>query len=237
MTGARHCGDELVELYFYDELPAGERRAMDAHLRDCESCSRSLADLRAIEAALESRSGARPEDGWTAFMSRLDARLDCEIHGAAAARGPRAPRFLRLAAALALIAGGAAGGWMLLRVAPANSSPPAARTARVDGVLNGASDAGLQRARVVLAGLAQKDDGEEWSLEKRMAGTLLPEVSLIRQAAVARGRDDLADILMDVETLLLQASYAEDDDAETLARLRGMIDRRDVLMRLSLAGG
>jgi hypothetical protein len=88
---------------------------------------------------------------------------------------------------------------------------------------------------VVLAGLARKPAGQSWALEREMAARLLPEVALIRQAASVRGRDDLDDILMDVETLLLQASYAERDDDETLARLRRMMERRDVLMRLSLA--
>jgi len=237
MTATHPCADERVELYFYGELSAGARRDMDEHLRECARCRGSLDDLRAIEAALASRSDdPAPEDGWTAFMSRLDARLDTV--GRAGRWGEsRFAGLFRLAAALALVASGALAGWTLSRFAPA--PPPADMPAavRADRVLTDASGAGLERARVVLAGLAQKDDGAEWSLEKRMAATLLPEVRLLRQAASDRGRADLSDILLDVETLLLQASYAPENDSETLARLRAMIDRRDVLMRLSLAGG
>lgn len=228
-------GDEIVELYFYDELTADARAEADAHFSVCAACRESLADLRAIEAALAARAdAAMPPGGWQPFMHRLDARLDT----IPSARPATRYRWMQLAAALTLIAAGAAGGWTLSRFAP-SEAPVIATPARpaIDRALTEAGDTGLDRARVVLAGLAQKEDGAEWSLERRMAATLLPEVRLIRQAAADRGRGDLADILIDVETLLLQASYAETDDAETLARLRGMIDRRDVLMRLSVASG
>lgn len=226
MTNESCGGDANVELYFYGELPPGERAAVGAHIERCEACRRSLADLRAIDTALAARRVATPEAGdWSSFMSRLDARLDRTPAGA--------PRWwMQLAAALVLVAGGAVAGWTLSRATPA---PPVSTASAVDLALDSAGGSGLDRARVVLAGLAGKPDGASWALEREMAARLLPEVALIRQAASVRGRDDLDDILMDVETLLLQASYAERDDAETLARLRRMIDRRDVLMRLSIA--
>ena len=216
-------GDASVELYFYGELPPGERAVVGAHIERCEACRRSLADLRAIDTALAARRVDTPGAG--DFMARLDARLDRTSSGA--------PRWwMQLAAGLVLLAGGALAGWTLSRATPV---APASTASAVDLALDSAGGSGLDRARVVLAGLAGKTDGASWALERQMAARLLPEVALIRQAASLRGRDDLDDILMDVETLLLQASYAEDDDAETLARLRRMIDRRDVLMRLSVA--
>ena len=233
MTGLCRPGenDEIVELYFYDELAPSERADAEVHFAFCSACRESLADLRAIEAALASRAVDAPEDGWRGFMTRLDARLDRE---AASSR----THWWRLAAAIALVAGGAAAGWMLSRVDRA-SVPQTQVSAepQIDRALADAGGAGLERARAMLAGLAQKDSGEDWALEHRMAATLLPEVQLIRQMAADRGRSDLTDILIDVETLLIQASFAEPGDPETLARLRGMIDRRDLLVRLSMATG
>lgn len=230
-----HCrGDEAVELYFYDELPAEERDGFESHLTGCAACRASLADLRAIGEALGDRAaGAVPIGGWRAFMARLDARMEAMPP---ARGGWRAP-WLQMAAAVTLVAAGAIGGWTLSRVTPAEPAAPALAGPAMDRAIADAGGSGLARARVVLAGLAQKEDGAEWSLERRMAATLLPEVRLIRQVATDRGRGDLTDILIDVETLLLQASYTESDDAETLARLRSMIDRRDVLTRLSVAAG
>lgn len=224
-----HCrGDEAVELYFYGELPTDERVEAAAHLEACEACRQSLADLEAIGRAVDARRvDAPPADDWSGFMARLDATI-----GPAPSR--RTFSWMQAAAAVALLATGALAGWSWSRATTTVEravGPTPADTAIAE---RGGSE--LERARLVLAGLAAKGDGETWSLERDMAARLLPEVTLIRQAASLRGRGDLDDILMDVETLLLQASYAETDDAETLARLRQMIERRDVLMRLTLAG-
>jgi hypothetical protein len=229
-------GDEIVELYFYDELPAGDRPEVEAHIAVCRACRESLADLRAIETALASRSSESPPAGdWSGFTRRLEARLDREP----SPRSALDARWMAIAAALMLAATGIVAGWALSR--EAEPELPAVESAlpltnEADAIAD-AGESGLARARVLLAGLAHKQEGDTWSLERRMAATLLPEVRLIRQVAAERGTSEFEDILMDVEMLLLQASYADGDDAETLARLRGMIDRRDVLMRLSLVAG
>jgi hypothetical protein len=207
--------DEIVELYFYDELDARARTEADAHFAVCAACRESLADLHAIEAALASRRAIdAPEDGWRGFTARLDARLD-RLANLPTNRPTIQPSnlpntLLKIAAAVALVASGALAGWTLSRFG-AGSPDPAGTVIRpqTDRAITEAGDSGLERARVVLAGLAQKEQGDEWSLERRMAATLLPEVRLIRQVAADRGRDDLADVLIDVETLLLQASYAD----------------------------
>lgn len=227
-------GDERVELYFYGELTPEERADTAAHLQSCAACRQALADLEEIDQVLGDRLVDAPPAGeWGPFMARLDARV-----------GPPRSRALRswmqMAAALLLVAAGAFGGWTWSRVSrpagSADSAAPAASRTPADAAIADRGGSELERARLVLAGLAAKTDGDTWSLERDMAARLLPEVTLIRQAASQRGRADLEDILMDVETLLLQASYAETADADTLARLRRMIERRDVLMRLSLAG-
>lgn len=224
-------GHEGVELYFYDELPTAERAGADAHFAFCAACRESLADLGAIRAALASRVVEEPADGWGAFAERLNQELNrAEVRKFGGSGG-----WFRVAAAVTLVATGLVAGWTLSRVTPVEPASQVAVAQPRDRAIADAGGAGLARAHVVLAGLAQKEDGAAWSLERRMAATLLPELRLIRQAASDGGRADLADILIDVETLLLQATYAERDDAETLARLRGMIDRRDLLMRLSVA--
>ena len=237
--------DEIVELYFYDELPARERAEAAAHFTVCTACRESLADLHEIQTALASRRIEAPEAGWDNFMARLDARLDALPRNGTYQPTNLPTTWLRMAAAVALVASGAAGGWALSRFTAAAPAPVTAARPQVDRAIAEAGDLGIERARVVLAGIAQKEKGDEWALERRMAATLLPELRLIRQMAqaearsadprIARGRSDLSDVLIDVETLLLQASYAEAGDADALARLRGMIDRRDLLVRLSAA--
>lgn len=234
MTVETCRGDEAVELYFYDELPAPERARVEAHLAGCAACRESLTDLRAIQAALASRvEDAPPEGDWSGFMRRLDAELD---RADARGFGGMLP-WMKIAAALVLVATGVIAGWAMSRLNPPAPQQAQVAPPRVDRAIADAGESELARARVVLAGIAHKEEGAAWSVERRMAATLLPEVRLLRQVAAERGTPELEDILIDVEMLLLQASYAESADAETLARLRGMIDRRDMLMRLSLAAG
>ena len=66
-----------VELYFYDELPAGSRAGMAGHLAQCHECAAALADLKVIRAALVSRPdvSAPPAGDWSHFMERLDAAV------------------------------------------------------------------------------------------------------------------------------------------------------------------
>lgn len=65
--------DRLSE-YIDDELTAGERREMDAHLADCSECRTTLAELRSVVARAGS-VGARPpaSDLWTGIESRIRA--------------------------------------------------------------------------------------------------------------------------------------------------------------------
>jgi hypothetical protein len=230
-------GDEAVELYFYDELPAAERACVEAHLSLCAACRESLTDLRAIQAALASRvEDAPPEDDWSGFMRRLDAEIDRADARGFGGLGGIMP-WMKIAAALVLVATGVIAGWAMSRLNPPAPQQAQVAPPRVDRAIADAGESELARARVVLAGIAHKEEGAAWSVERRMAATLLPEVRLLRQVAAERGTPELEDILIDVEMLLLQASYAESADADTLARLRGMIDRRDMLMRLSVAAG
>jgi anti-sigma factor RsiW len=43
---------DLLRDYAFDELPAGERAAMERHIRECEGCARELDRLRMTTAAL-----------------------------------------------------------------------------------------------------------------------------------------------------------------------------------------
>lgn len=227
---------EHVDLYFYGELGPADRAETAAHLDTCAACRQTLADLQEIERVLGNRLvDAPPAGGWSAFAARLDARIG-------PARSRWALSWMQAAAALILLTAGAFGGWAWSRAASPGgpAHPPATTPADTAIAERGGSE--LERARLVLAGIAAKSDGDTWALERDMAARLLPDVTLIRQAASLRRRAatrdeeiELGDILLDVETLLLQASYAAPGDTDTLARLRAMIERRDLLMRLSLA--
>ena len=66
-----------IELYFYGELPLGERAEVQAHIGQCAECRAALDDLSVIRAALAVRPDvATPPGGdWSGFMARLDTRI------------------------------------------------------------------------------------------------------------------------------------------------------------------
>ena len=124
--------DRLSE-YLDDELPPGERMALEGHLAQCDECSAALADLRRVVArarALESTGPAT--DLWPGIATRI---------GAAPAAGPAVraigmrrfafslPQLLAAGIALMVLSGGSV--WLLhpgsaaTPVASVSPQPPA----------------------------------------------------------------------------------------------------------------
>jgi hypothetical protein len=90
----------------------------------------------------------------------------------------------------------------------------------------------------VLLGLANKDAGavsvDDWSYERSLAASLLPDTRLLRLSALEEGDGEMASLLSDLEVLLLQTSFSAEPDRATLSRLQRYINRRDLLVRTEL---
>lgn len=259
-------GSADVELYFYGELdPAGSAR-LDSHFRGCAACRQHLEDLDAIRGALASRSivDAPPAGDWSGFMRRLDAAVvrptrravdvstqRSEVGGLARTSGRwRRGSLVALAATLALVAIGLV---MAARLGPvpaatAGAPRPAAAfsgqraAARPDHALREASAEHLERSKLVVLGLATRDPharAEDWQYERALAGTLLSETRLYRQAALQDGVQDVERVMRDLETVLLEASMSNAHDRAALERVQRLIARRDLVLRMQVvaAGG
>lgn len=252
-----------VELYFYDEQTPADRAAFEAHLPGCAACRAALAELRTIRTALEpmrghadrpratGAPGERDDFEWRAFMRRLDRRLDAES-GRPSSRPAIVIGVLALAATLTMgIVAGVLWQRELARRTPENlrlsaesaaaadprsSAQSAAADPRASAVAAAADH--FERAKIVLLGLANKDaatsGSNDWSYERALAASLLPDTRLHRLAALEAGDPELADLLNDLEVLLLQASFASDSDRATLSRLQRYINRRDLLVRMEI---
>ena len=235
-----------VELYFYGELDARARARFEAHRAGFDACRDALADLETIRRALAGRRehAAPPSGDGDSFMRRLDARLD-------EASAPRAPRgwntrvALKIAATIAIATAGVLAGvqiqrWRAERVEPLMNQASVERDARprpVEGLTTGA-DQHLERSKLVLLGLAAKDPRHarpnDWRYERHLASTLLADTTQYRLVATEQGRSNLADVLGDLETVLLQASLGNDEDPRALERLQRLIDRRDLLTKIEI---
>jgi hypothetical protein len=236
-----HESDD-VELYFYDELDPAARAAFETHLPGCRSCRAALAELEEIRSALAPMraQGTRSEFEWRAFMRRLDARLDAE----SARRRRTNPGVLVAAGIAATLTIGVVTGvlWQRERSREGVGPPPAPTgTERRDDTRERSREAAsehLDRAKIVLLGLANKDAGavsvDDWSYERSLAASLLPDTRLLRLAALEEGDGEMASLLSDLEVLLLQTSFSAEPDRGTLSRLQRYINRRDLLVRTEL---
>jgi hypothetical protein len=250
------CEFDIV-LYFYDEMAAAERAHATAHLRRCEACRQRLEDLQAIRRALAERPvvDAPPAGDWSGFMRRLDAAV-----APSRPRVPPAPaavleyhrgrwsvrQIAALAAMLALVTVAVLAAARFRAVTPvpqtaATTAVPAAAVplaARLNQSLREGSVEHLERSKLVVLGLTARDpqgtSAADWQYERQLAGTLLPDTRLYRIAAQDRGVTDVARVMRDLETVLLEASLSDNSDGEALERLQRLIAKRDLVVKMQV---
>lgn len=251
------CDFDIV-LYFYDEMDAAERARATVHLRGCGTCRQRLDELQAIRRALAERPvvDAPPADDWSGFMRRLDSAVappPSAPKPAPAVLGFNRGRWsvrqvAALAATLALIAIGVLMAARFRAVAPVpqqavkatapSTTAPAPVAAALNQSLREGSVEHLERSKLVVLGLTARDPrhttADDWQYERRLAGTLLPDTRLYRMAAQDRGVGDVARVLRDLETVLLEASLSDNSDREALARLQRLIAKRDLVMKMQV---
>jgi hypothetical protein len=247
-----------IEVYFYDELDPVDRARVESHLRGCEPCRRHLEDLRAIRRALALPPAidAPPAGDWSGFMRRLDESI------AGASERSQLPAFappklrpagpwtrrtlLPLAAMLALVAIGVIAA-ARFRGAPA-AGGVSVNSPRVEASLQDAAAAPgralreasaehLERSKLVVLGLAARDPrarSEDWQYERALAGALLTDTRLYRQAAIEGGAADVERVMRDLETVLLEASMSDRRDRAALQRVQRLIAKRDLVVKMQV---
>lgn len=104
---------ELAAAYALDALDGRERDAFEAHLRDCETCTKDVADFRST-AAMLAYADEGPEPA-TALRDRLleAARQERPTQSVVVLRPRRALRFATIAAAAAVALAVGLGAWAL----------------------------------------------------------------------------------------------------------------------------
>jgi hypothetical protein len=70
--------------------------------------------------------------------------------------------------------------------------------------------------------------------ERELAATLLSDTRIYRLAAEDRGLRSIADVMGDLELVLLQASFADVRDPASLAQIQRLIRRRDLVEKMDV---
>jgi len=250
-----------IELYFYDELDRAERARVQAHLTACEACRQRIEDLHAIRRALSARPrvDAPPAGDWSGFMRRLDEACGTtpasSSHVASSTiRSWRSPVRMAVAIAATLIVV-SIGVFLAARFKPSTVPAPTPQTSTVvrapatldrsnDRTANRAlaelSEQHFERSKLVVLGLASRDpehtSSSDWEYERDLAGSLLSDTRLYRLAAQDRGLSNIAHVMGDLETVLLEASMSEHPDAAALERVQNLIRKRDLVVKMQVIG-
>jgi hypothetical protein len=108
----------------------------------------------------------------------------------------------------------------------------------VDRALREVSAEHLERSKLVVLGLATLDPARarpaDWQYERQLAGTLLTDTRLYRMAAQGRGLNDVAHVMRDLETVLIETSMSDSSDRQALARVQKLIAKRDLVVKMQL---
>jgi len=228
------------------------RRRLD----DLRTIRRALADRPPVDAP--------PAEDWSGFMRRLDVAVSTASPSVTPAtilertgRTWRARHLVAFAATLAIAVSGvyfaararhaassalsvptSGGASTAPAVAAAAPSPAVKVKLTPEAALREVSAEHLERSKLVVLGLASRDPQKtrpsDWQYERQLAGTLLPETRLYRLAAQERGAADVAHVMRDLETVLLEASMSDNTDRESLERVQRLIAKRGLVTKMQV---
>jgi anti-sigma factor RsiW len=204
------CNKEQLVGYLYDELDAGERQTVEAHLALCEECRVEVAGLQQTRQHLTTWSPPQPE-----FTFHI-------VRGAAPASAPVAPALKRFgfvpqwamaaAASLLVLAGAAAIAHVELRYGPEGfvvrtgwaseraGTPPAATPGPVQAASAGVSSEQSEQLkaalRVLESRLAELEQARAsqtvMAARTTPAAITAPELRKVMAASEARQREEMA---------------------------------------------
>ena len=255
MTSCDVQASGAIELYFYGETPEAERPSIERHLARCEECRRALEELAVIRTALSVRPRvAEPPGGdWSGFMARLGDTVRRERPAADVVplrRPVRRRPYVAWAAMAALVVLGTLSVLFVARPRPGTivaTLPPQATTEAVrvaeagDGnaaAFLAMSEKHFERSKLVVLGLAARDAREpsalDWDHERQLASSLLTDTRLYRLTAEQRGMTALAQVMGDLELVLLQTSMSDKRDPDTLEQLQRLIAKRDLVTKMEV---
>lgn len=204
-----HPTEEDLVMLYYREAPDGIR----AHLERCPECRAAFRNLARVLDACDDLPVPEPRAG---FESRMWSRIRPQLH-------PRKRnRWLVWAAAAAMLAAAFLAGRFSR---PRTELPaPAMLAEGRQRVLAMALSEHLERSQMMLTEFA---NGPEVSGERQRARDLLDENRLYRQAASDAGDPALAQVLDQLERVLLDLSHGSDP-----AAIRSRIESESLLFKL-----
>jgi hypothetical protein len=236
-----HLTEEDLVLHYYGELGAPDEAQATAHLSSCGACHDSYRRLQRVLAVVDEHARiapALPANFERTVWARLEPNLR-PAHGGWLSWLVPSPQRLAWAAAIVVLVGA---GFVAGRLVPPASAP----APDVAGVSASPSDIRerillvdlsdhLEQSQMVLVELVSADDRGPGTMagERTRAEQLVAANRLYRQTAMSTGDSGIADLLDDLERVLVDVAASPDNlSSEELGDLRRRIESRSLLFKV-----
>jgi hypothetical protein len=232
-----HLTEEELVLHYYGELHGSDESRTVTHLSTCSTCHENFRQLQRVLAVVDERALAGPELPVN-FERTVWAKLEPNLTGDA--RGwwswlVLSPSRLAWAAlVVVLVASAFMAGRFMSRGNLDSGMAASAQQIREGILLIDLSDH-LDRSQMVLVELASVEDQGtvDISEERTRAEQLVSANRLYRQAALSTGDTSLADVLDDLERVLVDvAAGPEHMSSQDLDEVRRRIESRGLLFKV-----
>jgi len=230
-----HLSEEDLILHYYSE--AGDPFAAEQHLDHCESCRSLYSSLQRVLNAVDSLPvPVRDEDYgaqvWKRIESRLPSRRAWWQFGGSWQWAGAAVAF----ASLLVVAFVAGSTYQKSHRKAAPAMAVADKQAGERVLLVAASDF-LERSQMVLIELNNANPGSDISGEQERAADLVSENRLIRQSAMHTGNTAMANVLDELERVLVDISHEPSKmTPAALENLQKRMESQGILFKIRVLG-
>lgn len=233
MTNETHISEEQLVLFYYGE--AADAAPIESHLTQCDHCR---AEYRAVQTVLNSVDAAPVPERGPDYGSAVWKRIEGRVGGRRRTGWFPWWMWAPVAAGLLVLA------FFAGRITRGPETPTVASNAASghvrERILLVAVGDHLERSQMVLAEISNAPDGKgkfDISNEQRMAEDLLDSNRLYRQTANSTGETAVANVLDDLERMLLEIANGPSQlDPAQLSELRQEIKDRGLLFKIRVIG-
>jgi hypothetical protein len=237
-----HLTDDDLVLHYYGELEGEAAGRVTTHLQACGTCRAAFTKLQRVFAMVDTVPEPALGDGFERIVwARLQPRLEQARHGWASWFILSPARLAWLAAIVVLVGAAFFAGRLSKPEVPSAATTAstattaaAARDLRERVLLSDLSEH-LDRSQLMLVDFvsAESERDVDLPVERTRAEQLLSANRLYRQTAVDTGNLALAQVLDDLEQVLVDIAASPDRvSAEDLAAVQHRIDDKGLLLKV-----
>lgn len=227
-----HLSEDDLVLHYYGEMDGAAETRAAAHIATCGACHAGYTRLQRVLAAVDAAPAPEPAPG---FERTVWARLEPDLRRRRGWGSWRiaSPAHLAWAATVLLLVGASFVAGRLYRGADSGEAASAEQF-RERILLVDLGDH-LDRSQMILVEIAGASGGDSVDLtfERARAEQLVQDNRLYRQSAITGGDPRIADLLDDLERVLVEVAAAPAEvPASDLSDVQRRIDSRDLVFKL-----